>query len=125
LKKFNDIKILRYSRDFGFFFTANEQVKQEMIRENNANLDEAISIANQGLCDLLVLDEVCAAYNNNALDKKNADEFILNKPQGLELVLTGRNAPKHFIEAADYVTEFVNHKHPYENGIAARIGIEY
>nr|MBQ4172277.1 cob(I)yrinic acid a,c-diamide adenosyltransferase [Ruminococcus sp.] len=38
---------------------------------------------------------------------------------------TGRKPPKRFIDAADYVTEFKKHKHPYDRGIQARKGIEY
>ena len=86
---------------------------------------EAYRLANEEICDLLVLDEICAAYNNGALDTALADKLILNKPYGLELVLTGRNAPPHFMDAADYVTEFIKHKHPYDAGVAAREGIEF
>jgi cob(I)alamin adenosyltransferase len=72
-----------------------------------------------------VLDEICAAYNLGAVDSKLAESIILNKPEGLELVLTGRNAPPLFLEAADYVTELIKRKHPYDAGISAREGIEY
>jgi len=82
-------------------------------------------LAKEGTFDLLVLDEICAAYNNGAVDRELADRLILKKPSNLELVLTGRNAPEHFAEAADYVTEFVKRKHPYDNGITARKGIEF
>ena len=119
------VTVFRYSHEFGFYESANEQGKAEMIKHNNANLTEACRLANEELCDLLVLDEICAAYNNGAIDTALADKLILNKPCGLELVLTGRNAPQHFIDAADYVTELRKRKHPYDNGIAAREGIEF
>ncbi len=117
--------VLRHTREFGFYKSASEQDKVEMTKQNNDNLTEAIRLATGGLCDLLVLDEMCVAYTNDALDTALADNLILHKPTGLELVLTGRNAPQHFIHAADYMTEFVKRKHPYDSGIAAREGIEF
>ena len=120
-----NVTVLRYTQDFGFFAHASEQGKMDMTLQNNASLVEAHRMAIEGHCDLMVLDEICAAYNNGALDTALADQLILNKPYGLELILTGRSAPPHFMEAAHYVTEFVKRKHPYDFGIAAREGIEF
>lgn len=125
IESLQGVKVLRYERDFGFFDFANKQHKDEMTVLNTANLNEAIRMVNEGLCDLLILDEICAAYSCGALDADAADKLILNKPPELELVLTGRDAPVHFVEAADYVTEFVKRKHPYDRGILAREGIEF
>ena len=125
VEKFPEVTILRYTRDFGFYYTANETDKAEMKRQNNMNLTEAYRLAANGLCDMLILDEICASYNNGAVDAGLTDKLILNKPAGLELVLTGRNAPPRFMEAADYITEFANLKHPYDSGVPAREGIEF
>lgn len=125
LARMPGLTLLRYTKDFGFYHAASQEDKTEMIRQNNANLAQAIHMSRQGLCDLLILDEVCAAYTKGAVDRARVDDFISSKPSGLELVLTGREAPPHFVEWADYVTEFVNHKHPYDQGIAAREGIEF
>ena len=46
-------------------------------------------------------------------------------PAGVELVLTGRDAPDWLLERADYITEMGKRRHPYDRGIAAREGIEY
>lgn len=48
-----------------------------------------------------------------------------NKPESLELVLTGRNASDEIINNADLVSKIENVKHYYDNGILAMIGIEY
>jgi len=125
LENLSSVTVLRYTKDFGFYKYTSEQDRAEMVRQNNENLAEAYRLVTKGVCDLLVLDEICAAYNNGALDTALADNLILNKPFGLELVLTGRNAPPHFMEAADYITEFINRKHPYDSGISAREGIEF
>ena len=125
LNNLGNVTILRHTREFGFFNMESEQNKAEIIDQNNKNLLEAQCLVSAGLCDLLVLDEICAAYSLNAIDTSLADNFVKNKPLSLELVLTGRDAPKCFIENADYITEFVKQRHPYDDGIAARKGIEY
>jgi cob(I)alamin adenosyltransferase len=51
-------------------------------------------------------------------------EVIADKPDGVEVVFTGRYAPREIIDAADLVTEMVEVKHYYEKGIQARDGIE-
>jgi cob(I)alamin adenosyltransferase len=43
----------------------------------------------------------------------------------IEVVITGRRVPQALIDAADLVSEIRNIKHPYEQGIPARRGMEY
>ena len=74
---------------------------------------------------MLIFDEFCCAYNNNLLDRELADRAVLEAPDSTELILTGREPDKKFIEAADYVSEIKAVKHPYTRGITARKGIEY
>ena len=51
-------------------------------------------------------------------------EVISAKPDGVEVIFTGRYAPPEIIEAADLVTEMKEVKHYYEKGVPAREGIE-
>jgi len=75
--------------------------------------------------DLLVLDELCTALSSQLLDEEEALSAVLNRPHGLEVVCTGRNAPKKLIRAADLVTEMLEIKHYFKRGVQARKGIEY
>ena len=75
--------------------------------------------------DIMVLDEINVALHFNLLKLNDVLEFIEKKPENLELVLTGRYAPKELIEIADLVSEIREIKHPYAKGIMAREGIEY
>jgi cob(I)alamin adenosyltransferase len=52
-------------------------------------------------------------------------ELIEARPEDVELVLTGRNAPPEIVIRADLVTEMLAVKHPYHEGVQARRGIEY
>jgi cob(I)alamin adenosyltransferase len=51
--------------------------------------------------------------------------LVRKKPERVELVLTGRNAPPEVVEVADLVTEMKEIKHPYTKGVPPRKGIEY
>ena len=76
-------------------------------------------------CDMLVLDESINAYRTGLIDHDELEKVVLEKPEDLELVLTGRAPAWFFIERADYVTEMVCHKHPYNDGVRARRGVEF
>lgn len=78
-----------------------------------------------GSYDLVVLDEIFGAISTGMIDESEAAQFVRNKPEQTEIVLTGRNAPDEFIELADYVSEIESVKHPYGKGIGARRGIEF
>lgn len=75
--------------------------------------------------DLLVLDEILVALQFKLLQLEDIRNLVAAKPAGLELVLTGRGAPKKLLEKADYVSKIVSVRHPFQKGIKARRGIEY
>ena len=104
-----------------FTFQMNAEEKAQATEENNARLVEAL----QQPCDLLILDEICAARNSGMLDEALAKQAVLERPQHREVVLTGRNPEAWMVEAADYITEMQPRRHPYEQGIPARKGIEF
>ncbi|MCC7572003.1 MAG: cob(I)yrinic acid a,c-diamide adenosyltransferase [Candidatus Methanofastidiosum sp.] len=82
-------------------------------------------IINSGKYDIVVLDEINIALHFKLLNLDIAIDLLKNKPENVEVVLTGRSAPKEIIELADLVSEIVEIKHPYTKGISAREGIEY
>jgi cob(I)alamin adenosyltransferase len=76
--------------------------------------------------DVIVLDEFTYAMHFEWLDTNQViDWFKANKPEDLHLVITGRDAPTELIEYADLVTEMLEVKHPYQQGILAQAGIEF
>ncbi len=72
---------------------------------------------------MIILDEINVAVYSELVKKEDVIEFIKNTDS--HVVLTGRYAPKEFIEIADLVTEMKEIKHPYEKGIGAQEGIEW
>ncbi len=78
-----------------------------------------------GNFDIVILDEVNVAIHLGLLSVKDLIEVLRKKPSQVEVVLTGRHAPKEIVDVADLVTEMREIKHPYARGVRARRGIEY
>jgi cob(I)alamin adenosyltransferase len=111
---------------FGFTdFVDPRNVKEEEKEEARRALEAARHAMLSGEYNLVVLDEVNIASAWGLVDVADVVELIQNKPQGVELILTGRYADDKLIELADLVTEMVEVKHPYTKGITARQGFEY
>ena len=87
--------------------------------------EEITHYIHQSGFDLLVLDEAIVSARDGFLPEDMLMQFITNKPDKLELVLTGRGASEKLITLADYVSEIKKVKHPYDKNIKAREGIEY
>ena len=115
------VTVLRNKKHYGFFNRVCAETQSLIIEDNTSSLEEALGLP----WDLLILDEVVSAYSAGALDRKAIDSLVLEKNENRELVLTGRNPPQHIVDAADYVSEIRNIKHPYDRGVQAREGIEY
>lgn len=116
------IKILRNSRDYGFWSGMDEIQRNAVKLENTENLLSAAECDAEGT-ELIVLDEVIPAYNLGAVEKDVLINFL--RSHNCELVLTGRNAPDELLNYADYVSEIKKIRHPFDKGVNARKGIEY
>jgi cob(I)alamin adenosyltransferase len=98
-------------------------------KEHRENAQEAIQLARQkmesGQFDILILDEVNNALSLRLVDLEQVLEVIRQKPAGMHLVLTGRDAHPQVIELADTVSEIKEIKHAYRKGIEPQPGIDY
>jgi cob(I)alamin adenosyltransferase len=81
--------------------------------------------AAEGDIDLLVLDEINNVLSSGWLDIFEVIDLLENRPENMEVVMTGRDAPPQLQSMAHYVTEMLKIKHPYDDGIIARRGIDY
>ena len=75
--------------------------------------------------NLIILDEANIAIDLGFIDINDMLEVLKNKPEQMEIVLTGRNARQEIIDIAHLVSEIKPVKHYWDTGIAARKGIEY
>jgi len=108
-----------------FVRNMSDEEKQETKASQDESLKNALELVKTVQCDMLILDEVIDAYNLGVLDKELLDELLERKPDSLELVITGHNPDAHMLEKADYATEMVKRKHPYDEGVYARQGVEF
>jgi cob(I)alamin adenosyltransferase len=102
---------------------------QNIKEEERQQADEALKVAREamlsGKYDVVVLDEVNIAAAWGLVGVGEVVNLIREKPEGVELILTGRYADSKLIELADVVTEMVEIKHPYRRGMLSRAGIDY
>ena len=95
--------------------------------EANRGVDIAKSLIESGDQDVLILDEILACVLTNLIDKNKIMQLIYLHKQNprCELVLSGHKVWKELIESVDLVTEIKKHKHYYDCGVKARLGIDY
>ena len=96
-------------------------MEQPPPKEDVELAEEALGLAEKvvksGEYDVVILDEINVALHLKLISLERVLELIKSKPEHVELVLTGRYAPKEIIDAADLVTEMREVKHPYKKWI--------
>jgi len=122
LSKFPDVTIARFGSKG---FTDREKVKPEEKEQARQALIAAREAMLSGSYDLVVLDEVNIAVAWKLVELDEVVRLLKDKPENVELILTGRQADAKLVEMADLVTECLKIKHPYDKGILARPGIDY
>lgn len=101
----------------------------QTLKELRSTTKQSFALAEKtilgGGYDVVILDEIFVAVNKGLVSTDQILSLMSRKPESVELILTGRGAPKEIMEQADLVTEMVAIKHPFTKGITARRGMEY
>ncbi len=118
------IDALAVREPFGFVWTMDEEELSRAKAAYTGLLLSAEKRSHDGY-GLLVLDEVISAVNCGIVPEQELLDFIACRPEGLELVLTGRDPSRALCEAADYITEMRKLRHPFDKGVQGRKGIEF
>lgn len=105
----------------GFVFQMTDRERASAREVQDACLAEALGLG----ADLLVLDEACAAWNLDMVDRDLLRRAVFGRPEGCEAVLTGRDPAAWMRDVADYITEMRALRHPYDRGVEAREGVEF
>lgn len=106
-------------------FVSRDKVSAEDRQQAHDALSFASNVVQKGVCSLLVLDEVNLAVSFGLISADEVMKILRSRPDGIEILLTGREAPREFLEYADYVSVIENRKHPFDEGLEARKGIEW
>ena len=113
-------------RPFGrLSFVDPKNVQPEDKEEARKALDTAREAMLSGDYDLVILDEVNVASAWGLVPVNDVIRLIEERPDGVELILTGRYADRRLMKLANLVTEMVAIKHPFDDGVEARPGIDY
>jgi cob(I)alamin adenosyltransferase len=87
--------------------------------------DQAAALIAAGEHRLVVLDEITYPMTWGWIDTEEVVNAIRQRPERVNIIATGRDAPAALVDVADTVTEMRNVKHAYDSGIAAKKGIDY
>jgi cob(I)alamin adenosyltransferase len=116
------IRLEQYGNDA--FVLNKEPPGEKDFRAAKKAFQKAQEAMVSGEFDIVIMDEICIAIYFGLFKKEQVLSMLEQKPEPIELILTGRYCPEELIEIADIVTEMVEIKHYYQKGVLARRGIE-
>jgi cob(I)alamin adenosyltransferase len=112
-------------RTMGEGFTWETQDRARDVAAATRAWEAAAAMMADPTIRLVVLDELNIALRYDYLPQDEVVAALATRRAGLHVVVTGRNARRELIEAADLVTEMTLVKHPFAAGVRAQEGIEY
>jgi len=117
--------IKRFESEHNFIINPNAEQKAQLTAEIAVAIEFATAQIQERKCDVLILDEVLDAVELGFLDEAKLINLVNIGKNDIEFVFTGRRASAELIDFADYVTDMVSIKHPFQKGVKAREGVEF
>ena len=121
----DNFKLFRFEKQRDFVWNLNEAEKEELKLEIREGYKFILNTIKENKCDILIIDEIMGVLYNKFLTVEEVIYIIDNKPETMELILTGRDIPEEILKKSNLVTEMKCIKHYFEEGVEARKGIEY
>jgi len=113
-------------KGYGFVGIMGDKIPMEKHKQAAREaLERVEEIIDNDKYDLVILDEINVALDLGLVDITDVIKMIEKKPTKLHLVLTGRKAPIDIVKRADVVSEIIDTKHPFGDGIDAVKGIDF
>jgi cob(I)alamin adenosyltransferase len=122
LEHIKNFTVVQFGRDE---FVLKENPEQIDIDLAQKGLTYAKDVIQKGTYDLVILDEINVALDYHLIALEDVLCLLQEKPQTVELVLTGRYASPDIVKDADVVSEILEIKHPYQTGVTSRKGIDW
>jgi cob(I)alamin adenosyltransferase len=124
LKAFERFHDLVTIQQYGTGCFINKQPGAEDCEAARRGMAEIKPLVSKGNYDVVILDEINIATHYGLVQVEEVLELLECRAPNIELILTGRYAAEQILERADLVTEMVERKHYYQQGVQARTGIE-
>jgi cob(I)alamin adenosyltransferase len=122
LEQIPNFTVVQFGRDE---FVSKEKPKQIDIDLAQKGLAYAKEIIHKQSYDVVILDEINVALEYHLIRLQDVLQLLMEKPESIELVLTGRHASSEIMKQADVVSEILEIKHPYQKGVLSRKGIDW
>lgn len=119
------VTLLPVPEQVKFSFQMSQEERRGEAERFDALCSQCERLMQAGNGQLVILDEACAAVSTGLLPIKRLLALLDSAPEETEIVLTGRNPPEELLRRADYVTEMKKVRHPFDQGLRAREGIEF
>jgi cob(I)alamin adenosyltransferase len=119
------VELLRVSDAQKYVWSLSEEEKRAM-QERSKEMLERISVwFKNDEIDVLILDEIMAAIRYDIVTLEDILSLLKKRPNTIEVIMTGRDAPCELCDMADLISEINDRKHYFEAGVPARMGIEF
>lgn len=118
------VKLVQGGLGFVKLFDDNSPFS-EHVKAANKTYDLLYEGMVSGKYDVIIADEIVGALAAKLLKFEQVKKLIKDKPEKVDLVLTGHHAKKNLMNLADLVTEMVQVKHPFQKGLLAKPGVDY
>ncbi len=125
LKELPGVHVLAGTTSGRFFWEMDDKEKAETRALHDSHLAEIASLVGNEEADFLILDELLSAWNQDMVDHDKVLDLIDQRPLRMEICMTGRDPAPALLERADYITNMKLERHPFEQGVGARMGIEF
>jgi len=125
IRAMSQFKALVKVKQFGAGRFIRGKPSEHDVKAAQKGIDEVRRVLIQSEADVVIMDEINVAIAAGVVPLKDLLTLLELRPDGVELVLTGRRAAPALIRKADLVTEMKEIKHYYSKGIKARRGIEF
>lgn len=124
LERLPQIQLVRSGQ--GFYKMGGDDLPESVHRDAAAEgLGRARKAMLGGRCDVLILDEINNAVQTGLIALEDLLFLLEDRPAGVDLILTGRDVAPEVVERAHLVTEMREIKHPFQQGITARKGLDF
>lgn len=120
-----EFKLFRFEKERDFFWNLTDTEKEDIKIEIENGINFVKKVLDTEECDVIILDEILGVLKNHLYPTEEFCKIIDDKPESIEMILTGRELPDIIAQRADYISTIQVIKHPIEKGIQARQGIEY